>query len=176
MSNHCQPSPRPENRSQPALYPVATRCSGTDCPPRHPERAIRPQQVVTTGNILPSPEHEIHESEHESCSIQGLTSTNFGLTLGCVIAAKPETQASGTEVYNMDARGTFKRGTNAGTLRCADCKRTFQSANIDGSTGLCTFDRDGVINCYEKAGDENAVSDGLMTDDEFWAKYGKGND
>ena len=47
---------------------------------------------------------------------------------------------------------------------CLDCKTEFRLGDGD-SAEYCQ-------DCYDKAGDENAVSDGNMSEEEFAAKWG----
>lgn len=62
----------------------------------------------------------------------------------------------------MKAR--FGRG---GIVVCRVCgKRTRETGRGEGGCELCAV-------CLEQAGDENSVSDGHMTQDEFVAKWGK---
>lgn len=57
----------------------------------------------------------------------------------------------------------FKKGS--GVYTCSSCgKRTRDVNREEGQAGLCA-------RCYEKAGDENSVSDGMMTQEEFDAKW-----
>ncbi len=58
----------------------------------------------------------------------------------------------------------FQRGS--GCYTCAVCKKLTRSTGRGDNehVGLCAY-------CYDKAGDENAVSDGHMTQAEFDAKY-----
>lgn len=48
------------------------------------------------------------------------------------------------------------------TVACADCGKAFEATELDGSTTLC-----GV--CYEVAGMENEVQDGLLGEESFIA-------
>lgn len=69
---------------------------------------------------------------------------------------------------NRDKAGKFTKGGNNGTLTCMDCGKRVQRANIaamEGPKGIC-------VRCYDKASDENSVSDGYMTCDEFLVRYG----
>ncbi len=65
--------------------------------------------------------------------------------------------------------GKFTKGANTGTLVCDDCGARKQVANMAVHTakghGVC-------VPCYDKAGDDNSVSDGHMTCAEFRSKYG----
>lgn len=57
----------------------------------------------------------------------------------------------------------FQRGS--GTYICGSCgKRTRATGQGEEGCGLCAT-------CYERAGDENAVSDGQMTQESFDAKW-----
>jgi hypothetical protein len=59
----------------------------------------------------------------------------------------------------------FKKGS--GCYDCGICGKKTRAINGDAEhVGLC-------VACYEKAGDENAVLDGHMTQDDFNAKYGE---
>jgi hypothetical protein len=64
--------------------------------------------------------------------------------------------------------GTFDRKNNNGTARCVECGTLRQKANGEyaGGTFHCNP-------CYERAGDENSVADGWMTEADFVAKYGQ---
>jgi hypothetical protein len=66
----------------------------------------------------------------------------------------------------MASNSHFQRGT--GRFTCTSCgKKTRATGHRDNEyVGMC---RD----CYERAGNENAVSDGQMTQAEFDAKYPK---
>ena len=64
-----------------------------------------------------------------------------------------------------DKAGTFRRGTNAGTAKCAECGRTRQRANMANEL-TC-------VDCYERAGDDNAVADGQMTVAAYHERYGE---
>lgn len=54
----------------------------------------------------------------------------------------------------MKAAGKFTRGGNNGTRTCVECGTRRQVANMEGQ--VC-------IDCYEKAGTENAIADGMAT-------------
>ena len=65
------------------------------------------------------------------------------------------------------AAGKFKVGTNPGTDTCGLCGERRQVANMARSGGA-----DAICNrCYDRAGDENAVSDGDMTCEVFAGRY-----
>ena len=64
--------------------------------------------------------------------------------------------------------GKFTAGHNPGTGTCVVCRRTRQMANIATDTGeglIC-------VDCFDKAGDENAVADGDLTTADFHKRYG----
>ena len=63
--------------------------------------------------------------------------------------------------------GKFNRGSNAGTATCGTCGRIRQKANMErvGGMPICN-------DCWDMAGDENAVQDGYMTAAEFEARWG----
>lgn len=44
--------------------------------------------------------------------------------------------------------------------KCADCQKVFAITELDGSTALCEL-------CFEVAGLENEVQDGVITEAEF---------
>lgn len=64
----------------------------------------------------------------------------------------------------MSTRNRFVKGS--GCYTCKDCgKKTRSVGNGDNEhIGLC-------VRCYDKAGDENSVSDGYMTQEQFDAKW-----
>jgi len=66
--------------------------------------------------------------------------------------------------------GKFNKGRNAGTATCEACGAVHQKANmgtmVTRTTGVCKP-------CFDKAGDDNAVSDGQMTCPEFYARWGE---
>lgn len=64
--------------------------------------------------------------------------------------------------------GRFDRGRNAGTSVCSVCGRVRQKANMERDGGPDAICRD----CWDEAGDANAVSDGYMTEADFVARYG----
>lgn len=61
-------------------------------------------------------------------------------------------------------RDRFVKGS--GCYECISCKKkTRSTGNGDNEHArMC-------VRCYEKAGDENAVADGHMTEEEFNAKW-----
>jgi len=69
----------------------------------------------------------------------------------------------------MQKPGKFNEVTNPGTAICVICGRRRQAANMERRHSGNDICRD----CYDMAGDENAVMDGLMTEDEFFTRYGK---
>lgn len=71
--------------------------------------------------------------------------------------------------------GKFNRGRNNGTARCIDCGKLVQRANIANVTEA--NGRDGMCNsCFDKAGTQNMVADGIITCVEFQAIYGEHSD
>lgn len=65
--------------------------------------------------------------------------------------------------------GKFNKGKNNGTAVCDECGTRRQKANgqdLGGGSFICDP-------CFDKAGDQNAVSDGHMTCDQFQAQYGE---
>jgi DNA-directed RNA polymerase subunit RPC12/RpoP len=59
----------------------------------------------------------------------------------------------------------FRRGS--GVYKCADCgKQTRETGSSESFNNLCR-------KCYDKAGDDNAVADGVLTEDQFFAIYGE---
>lgn len=60
----------------------------------------------------------------------------------------------------------FNKGS--GCYTCQSCgKKTRDVNREEGAARLCS-------DCYEKAGDENAVTDGLMTQQQFDSKWSSG--
>lgn len=70
----------------------------------------------------------------------------------------------------MNTTGKFNRGRNNGTAKCIDCGKLVQRGNIaciteaNGRDGMCE-------KCFEKAGQQNCVSDGIITCVQFQAMY-----
>ncbi len=63
------------------------------------------------------------------------------------------------------AGNRFQRGS--GCYTCSSCKKKTRATGRGDNehAGLCA-------ECYDRAGDENAVSDGLMTEQEFASRWG----
>lgn len=66
----------------------------------------------------------------------------------------------------MTTRNRFQKGS--GCFICQDCKKKTRSTG-NGDNEHCRLCEE----CYEKAGDENALTDGEMTQAEFDAKWNK---
>lgn len=64
----------------------------------------------------------------------------------------------------MSKNRHFQRGS--GCYACRTCGKLTRDVNREeGQAQLCAT-------CYERAGDENSVSDGAMTEEQFSAKWG----
>lgn len=78
------------------------------------------------------------------------------------LAGEPLVQAK--VVKGVEQNKRFSKGS--GCYTCSSCRKKTRDVNKEeGQAGLCA-------KCYEKAGDENSVSDGMMTQAEFDAKWG----
>lgn len=67
------------------------------------------------------------------------------------------------------AAGKFNRDNNAGTAVCTVCGQRKQKANMERTNApeaICT-------RCFNKAGDENSVSDGYLAETEFVERWGE---
>ena len=66
----------------------------------------------------------------------------------------------------MKTSNRFQKGS--GCFTCQSCGKKTRSTGCGDNehVNLC-------VDCYERAGDENSVSDGLMTQEEFNAKWSK---
>lgn len=66
------------------------------------------------------------------------------------------------------AHNRFQRGS--GCYKCAECGKLTRSTGRGDNEHLRL-----CADCYDKAGDENAVMDGQMTQDQFDARWKHGN-
>lgn len=64
----------------------------------------------------------------------------------------------------MNQRNRFQKGS--GCYQCVSCKKMTRSVG----NGDCEHIKL-CVRCYDMAGDENAVSDGMMTQEEFNKKW-----
>jgi ribosome-binding protein aMBF1 (putative translation factor) len=73
-------------------------------------------------------------------------------------------QAAEQNRLRKQQNSRFQRGS--GCYTCKSCGKKTRKTGDGAELGLCN-------RCYEMAGDENAVADGQMTQEEFNQKWGQ---